>query len=106
MACLHVAKLHFSGGDFREALRVLDMGLIMGGSLLREDLDSAVEKISVEARKVVRVSEKERLEVFSNSDHQLVRGEIDKAEVRFVLFSFALNPFVHSSSNHELRWQR
>ncbi|XP_019053384.1 PREDICTED: lysine-specific demethylase JMJ30 isoform X2 [Nelumbo nucifera] len=45
MACLHVAAFHLGAGDFREALRVLDMGLIMGGSLLRQDLDAAVEKI-------------------------------------------------------------
>ncbi|KAH7543587.1 lysine-specific demethylase JMJ30 [Ziziphus jujuba] len=76
MACLQVANLHFAGSDYREALRVLDMGLIMGGSLLRKDLDSAVDKVSAKAR---------RDEVVSNSDSQLVRGEIDKAEMLRVL---------------------
>ncbi|XP_077211160.1 2-oxoglutarate (2OG) and Fe(II)-dependent oxygenase superfamily protein [Tasmannia lanceolata] len=45
MACLYVAAFHHGTGDFREALRVLDMGLIMGGTLLRQDLDSAIQKI-------------------------------------------------------------
>ncbi|KNA25429.1 hypothetical protein SOVF_005430 isoform B [Spinacia oleracea] len=45
MACLHVAKHHFAGGDFPETLKVLDLGLIMGGSLLRIDLENAVEKV-------------------------------------------------------------
>ncbi|KAI3935165.1 hypothetical protein MKW98_018354, partial [Papaver atlanticum] len=47
MACLHVAIYHYRNRDFREALRVLDMGLIMGGLLLRQDLNSAVERVSV-----------------------------------------------------------
>ncbi|KAI3863419.1 hypothetical protein MKX03_007217 [Papaver bracteatum] len=46
MACLHVAIYHYRNRDFREALRVLDMGLIMGGLLLRQDLNSAVERVS------------------------------------------------------------
>ncbi|XVF19226.1 hypothetical protein REPUB_Repub11eG0091600 [Reevesia pubescens] len=46
MACLHVAKFHFSNGEFRDALRALDMGIIMGGPLLRKDLDSAIEVVS------------------------------------------------------------
>ncbi|XP_023515801.1 lysine-specific demethylase JMJ30-like isoform X2 [Cucurbita pepo subsp. pepo] len=54
MACLYLARLHFAGGEFKEALRVLDMGLIMGGSRLRSDLDSAIAKVSAEAR-IVRV---------------------------------------------------
>ncbi|KAA3477863.1 lysine-specific demethylase JMJ30 isoform X2 [Gossypium australe] len=45
MACLHVAKFHFSNGEFRDALRSLDMGIIMGGPLLRKDLDSAIEVV-------------------------------------------------------------
>ncbi|XP_043691861.1 lysine-specific demethylase JMJ30 isoform X1 [Telopea speciosissima] len=45
MACLQVAAFHHDAGDFREALRVLDMGLIMGGMLLRSDLDSAIGKV-------------------------------------------------------------
>ncbi|KVH90819.1 JmjC domain-containing protein [Cynara cardunculus var. scolymus] len=57
MACLHVAKFHYANGDFREALRVLDMGLIMGGMVLRKDLDSAVEKATERANALLRVSE-------------------------------------------------
>ncbi|XP_068637498.1 lysine-specific demethylase JMJ30-like isoform X2 [Aristolochia californica] len=45
MACLLVAAFHHGAGEYREALRVLDMGLIMGGMLLRKDLDAAIEKI-------------------------------------------------------------
>ncbi|MFQ6643157.1 hypothetical protein Gotur_018789 [Gossypium turneri] len=45
MACLHVAKFHFFNGEFRDALRSLDMGIIMGGPLLRKDLDSAIEVV-------------------------------------------------------------
>ncbi|KAI3706360.1 hypothetical protein L6452_24044 [Arctium lappa] len=57
MACLHVAKFHYANGEFREALRVLDMGLIMGGMVLRKDLDSAVEKATERANALLRVSE-------------------------------------------------
>ncbi|KAG6632523.1 hypothetical protein CIPAW_13G165000 [Carya illinoinensis] len=57
MACLHVARLHFSKGELSESLRVLDMGLIMGGMLLRKDLDSAVDKVSAKARDAGAVSE-------------------------------------------------
>ncbi|KAG1363869.1 lysine-specific demethylase JMJ30 [Cocos nucifera] len=45
MACLQVAELRAGAGDRREALRALDMGLIMGGPLLRCDLLTAVERI-------------------------------------------------------------
>ncbi|KAK9736009.1 hypothetical protein RND81_04G244300 [Saponaria officinalis] len=45
MACLHVAKHHLDAGDVAETLKVLDMGLIMGGALLRSDLESEVENI-------------------------------------------------------------
>ncbi|KAI3823221.1 hypothetical protein L1987_04654 [Smallanthus sonchifolius] len=57
MACLHVAKFHYANGEFREALRVLDMGLIMGGTLLRKDLESAVGIATERANVVVRVSD-------------------------------------------------
>ncbi|CAL9109602.1 lysine-specific demethylase JMJ30 isoform X1 [Musa acuminata AAA Group] len=46
MACLHVAELRAGAGERKEALRALDMGLIMGGPLLRRDLDAAVERIA------------------------------------------------------------
>ncbi|KAG2271192.1 hypothetical protein Bca52824_065747 [Brassica carinata] len=51
MACLHVAKFHFAAGEFGEALGALDMGLIMGGMLLRKDLHDSVVLVSSEARK-------------------------------------------------------
>ncbi|KAK7404496.1 hypothetical protein VNO78_05437 [Psophocarpus tetragonolobus] len=75
MACLHVARHHYGNGEFREALRVLDLGIIMGGTLLRKDLDSAVDKVSEQTRNTVRVSD------FGNSDHLLVDREFDVAEV-------------------------
>ncbi|CAL9170948.1 lysine-specific demethylase JMJ30-like isoform X1 [Musa acuminata AAA Group] len=55
MACLHVAELRAGAGagDRREALRALDMGLIMGGPLLRRDLDEAVQRIAACAEDVV-----------------------------------------------------
>lgn len=46
MACLHVASLRAVAGDVKEAMKVLDMGIIMGGPLLRKDLDAALEKIT------------------------------------------------------------
>ncbi|CAE5967996.1 unnamed protein product [Arabidopsis arenosa] len=51
MACLNVAKIHFAAGEFAEALGALDMGLIMGGMLLRKDLHDSVLVVSSEARK-------------------------------------------------------
>lgn len=78
MACLHVARLHFSKGELTEALRVLDMGLIMGGTLLRKDLDSAVEKVSAKARHATGISEQ-------RAKRKLVReDELDEEEVRSV----------------------
>lgn len=79
MACLHVARLHSSKGELSEALRVLDMGLIMGGMLLRKDLDSAVNKLSAQARDAAAVTEQ-------HAKRKLVRqDELPDAEVRFVL---------------------
>lgn len=56
MACLHVARFNYAGGEFSEAIRVLDMGLIMGGLALRKDLESAIKKATAKAS-VVRVSD-------------------------------------------------
>ncbi|XP_066352938.1 lysine-specific demethylase JMJ30-like isoform X1 [Miscanthus floridulus] len=42
LACLQVAGLRAADGDRRAALRALDMGLIMGGGLLRAELDDAI----------------------------------------------------------------
>ncbi|KAL1539601.1 Lysine-specific demethylase jmj30 [Salvia divinorum] len=44
MACLHVAKCHFRSGELEQALRALDMGLIMGGFTLRDDLNLCIRK--------------------------------------------------------------
>ncbi|KAM7274081.1 hypothetical protein ACFE04_028745 [Oxalis oulophora] len=51
MSCLHVAKLHCIKNEFKEALKVLDLGLIMGGMLLRNDLEVAVMLVNVNLRK-------------------------------------------------------
>ncbi|KAL5567199.1 hypothetical protein UlMin_030363 [Ulmus minor] len=77
MACLLVAKLHFAGGELQEALRVLDMGLIMGGTMLRKDLDSAVDKVSAKARGEARAD--------SKSEGRFVSGELANAEILKVL---------------------
>ncbi|KAL0461001.1 UNVERIFIED_CONTAM: Lysine-specific demethylase [Sesamum latifolium] len=45
MACLHVAKHHYSSGELELALRALDMGLIIGGLGLRDDLNLCVGKV-------------------------------------------------------------
>ncbi|RCV31772.1 hypothetical protein SETIT_6G205100v2 [Setaria italica] len=48
LACLHVAALRAAGGnggDLRAALRALDMGLIMGGGLLRAELEDAIARV-------------------------------------------------------------
>lgn len=47
MACLRVANHHFVAGEFGETLRALDMGLIMGGPLLKPDLEVAVDTVMV-----------------------------------------------------------
>ncbi|KAJ7947521.1 Lysine-specific demethylase [Quillaja saponaria] len=78
VACLHVAKFHYRNGELKEALRILDMGLIMGGMLLREDLDSAIDKVS--AARNLRVS-KEGYEGFGKSDRRLVNEDFNVAEV-------------------------
>ncbi|XP_015695828.2 lysine-specific demethylase JMJ30-like [Oryza brachyantha] len=44
LACLHVAALRLRD-DPRAALRALDMGLIMGGDLLRAELDEAIAQV-------------------------------------------------------------
>ncbi|KAL2328236.1 hypothetical protein Fmac_021663 [Flemingia macrophylla] len=62
MAWRHVARLHYASGNFREALRVLDLGIIMGGTLHCEDLDSTVEKVAEQTRSDrVKVSDREWL---------------------------------------------
>ncbi|XP_065866164.1 lysine-specific demethylase JMJ30 isoform X2 [Euphorbia lathyris] len=78
MACLYVAQFHFGNAEFSEALRVLDMGLIMGGMLLRKDLDSAVEVTSAKARGINGRTQ--------GSKRKLVeKMEFDKAEALRIL---------------------
>ncbi|XP_004296345.1 PREDICTED: putative lysine-specific demethylase JMJD5 [Fragaria vesca subsp. vesca] len=79
MACLHVAKLHFAAGEFSDALRALDMGLLMGGPLFKSDLHSAVSKVSAKSR--ARVSE----ENGPNLDRRLVRDDLKASEMVGVL---------------------
>jgi len=83
VACLHLARFHYKDGEFKEALRVLDMGLIMGGMLLREDLESAVQFISAKDRE----ARGERCAVDGEERKcKLVEdGEFDKSEVLCVL---------------------
>ncbi|PUZ52159.1 hypothetical protein GQ55_6G248000 [Panicum hallii var. hallii] len=52
LACLHVAALRGAGGDDdrRAALRALDMGLIMGGGLLRAELEDAIARVVADRR--------------------------------------------------------
>lgn len=76
MACLHVAKYHYQNGDRSEALRVLDMGLIMGGSLLRNDFDSAIQTLTPENSETA---------VSSQQNNKFVSDKFDKAEALRVL---------------------
>ncbi|KAM7523367.1 hypothetical protein LguiA_013269 [Lonicera macranthoides] len=73
MACLHVAKFHYANCEFVEALRVLDMGMIMGGNTLREDLDSAIQMVSDKARGGIEDNGK--------FERQIVEEKFDVAEV-------------------------
>ncbi|KAG8638256.1 hypothetical protein MANES_14G013900v8 [Manihot esculenta] len=82
MACLYVAKFHYRNGEFKDALRVLDMGFIMGGMLLRKDLVSAIQIISAKARE-----NDVQTHGFEKSEHKLVReAEFQKSEVRCFVF--------------------
>ncbi|KAL6564652.1 Lysine-specific demethylase jmj30 [Orobanche minor] len=79
MACLHLARHHYSSGDFELSIRSLDMGLIMGGLSLRDDLNLCILKVSTALR------EKE----LSDNGGRLQKGEscgdFNMAEVRFVV---------------------
>ncbi|KAL3718674.1 hypothetical protein ACJRO7_003747 [Eucalyptus globulus] len=85
MACLHVARLHYRGGELKEALRVLDLGLIMGGTLLKKDLEAAVEKLSAEARGARVSGGEEGGEEAGGLDRRLVREGIDRDKVLRIL---------------------
>lgn len=91
MACLHMAKFHFSNGEFRDALRALDMGIIMGGPLLRKDLDSAIEAVSAAKARRDHNGGADA----DNEDPEKARcrllvcpEQLDKSEVTFVFYIF------------------
>lgn len=86
MACLHVAKLHYAAGEFSLALRALDMGLIMGGLSLRDDLNSVIKTASKRARLTIATSKLENEDDGKDDEKSklFVSEEVDVAEVRFV----------------------
>lgn len=93
MACLHVARSSYAAGEFAEAVRVLDMGLIMGGMAMRKDLESAIEKAAAR----VRVSDGG-----AEARCLVVPREFDGAEeVRSILPNFEL-PGVFGSLHYVL----
>ncbi|XP_074292569.1 lysine-specific demethylase JMJ30 [Silene latifolia] len=67
MACLHVARCHLAAGDVAETLKVLDMGLIMGGALLKSDVECAIDKV-MEMRESVENGEGVRRVLFCSAD--------------------------------------
>nr|GLL31682.1 lysine-specific demethylase JMJ30-like [Ipomoea trifida] len=77
MACLHVAKLHYAAGEFSQAIRALDMGLIMGGPALRTDLNLAIRKASKKASIALDSS--------SVQNHNIVSEEVNMAEISRIL---------------------
>nr|GMD19358.1 putative lysine-specific demethylase JMJD5 [Ipomoea batatas] len=77
MACLHVAKLHYAAGEFSQAIRALDMGLIMGGPALRADLNLAIRKASKKASIALDSS--------SVQNHNIVSEEVNMAEISRIL---------------------
>ncbi|CAM8913482.1 unnamed protein product [Rhodiola kirilowii] len=91
MACLHVAKAHYAIGEFKEAFRVLDMGLLMGGTLLRKDLDAAIAKLSAKTMngdaclEMRNCTGKEDEVESQKSDCRRSVNEIDEAEVLRIL---------------------
>ncbi|KAG5566229.1 hypothetical protein RHGRI_001989 [Rhododendron griersonianum] len=75
MACLRVAGFSYAAGEFSEAIRVLDMGLIMGGLALRKDLESAIDKATAKAS-LVTVSDQG-----AEAQCRVVPREFNDAEV-------------------------
>lgn len=80
MACLYVAKFHYGNGEFKEAIRVLDLGLIMGGMVLRKDLESGVEKAMERVNCAVRVSD-ESVNGSANANYLTNQNAINLMEV-------------------------
>ncbi|XP_020110194.1 lysine-specific demethylase JMJ30 isoform X2 [Ananas comosus] len=110
MACLHVAELRAGAGDRREALRALDMGLIMGGPLLRGELDAAVERIAAEGSEKRREEEEKgdaerwREELAKNQNLEEVLQALPKKSLSCKIIekrsSMSLETFI---SDHFLR---
>jgi len=89
MACLRVANHHFVAGDFAETLRALDMGLIMGGPLLKPELEAAVDTVMVAKERgnggLGGGGGNDKVESNSSSCKLVNLSEFNEAEVRFVL---------------------
>ncbi|KAL8170857.1 hypothetical protein V2J09_022661 [Rumex salicifolius] len=82
MSCLKVARIHFAEGDVGEALRALDMGLIMGGTLLRSDLEGAVEKVRGLSEEEEEMGMELEVKIGDNAEtSRLASRGIDQAEV-------------------------
>ncbi|XP_019155364.1 PREDICTED: lysine-specific demethylase JMJ30-like [Ipomoea nil] len=75
MACLHVARLHYAAGDLCQAIRALDMGIIMGGLALRDDLNLAIRKASRKASIALGAS------LAKDQPIRIVSGEFNIEEV-------------------------
>ncbi|XP_047330476.1 lysine-specific demethylase JMJ30 [Impatiens glandulifera] len=80
MACLNVAKIHYAEDEFKEAVRVLDLGLIMGGMSLRSDLNAAIET-SCARERALRVSERKNTENEKDQCRIVRDEEYDQTEV-------------------------
>ncbi|GAV72054.1 Cupin_8 domain-containing protein [Cephalotus follicularis] len=77
MACLQVAKFQYGNGELNEALRVLDLGLIMGGLLLKKDLEAAVALVSEK----VREAQNDAVEKKTQLRPLLLVEDVDKPHV-------------------------
>ncbi|PHU29119.1 putative lysine-specific demethylase JMJD5 [Capsicum chinense] len=75
-SCMHLAKIHYGNCEFNQAIKVLDMGIIMGGMMFRDDLNAAISKAMEKARRSVDKSE---------SEIEFVSGDINVAEVQHLL---------------------
>ncbi|KAJ8574152.1 hypothetical protein K7X08_025957 [Anisodus acutangulus] len=77
MACIYLAKLHYAAGEFTKAIKALDMGLIMGGMMLKDELNLAIQKASMKSRS--DLGEK------GESEIKFVSQDINVAEVQQLL---------------------
>ncbi|CAN4089685.1 unnamed protein product [Withania somnifera] len=77
MACMHLAKIHYVKCEFNQAIKDLDMGIIMGGMRLRDELNIAIRKAMEKLRSVEEIGE---LEI-----DKFVEKEINMSEVQKLL---------------------